>query len=343
MSLVYSDEDRVDDDGNRCDPVFKPAFDSDALLSFNYIGRLAAIRKDLVESVGGFRNQSELREWDLLVRLMEVVDGRSIGHIAKPLYHRRDSGAPPPPASAVRKVLEDHAARTKVKTEPGARGRIAVILRSADGVHQQRAVRRTRDDDVSLYELAEGSLLTPGDLDAEVLVFLNGPVECFNHAFFEELSKCAKRRDCGLAGPLVLDPDGNILSAGALCGSGGAVRDPFRGLPFFTTAHMDLSKLMRPVASISTRCFAVSKSRLLTAGALEPISADDLPKLCERLVMAAHGSGAKVLYNPNAVLTASDFDPAPALSVCLDARAPRLNPNIESFDAITSARVEAIH
>jgi hypothetical protein len=232
----------------------------------------------------------------------------------------------------------------RVKTETALRAPIAVILRSADGLHQHRAVRRTRDDDLTIYELTRGSLHRAGNpnspvkldaVDAEVLVFVNGPVECFNHVCFEELRRCAGRRDCGLAGPLVLDPAGNILSGGALCTTAGEVRDPFRGLPFSTTAHMGLSKVTRAVASISTRCFAISKSRLRSSGGLAGLPADGLSALCERLVKAAHDDGLKVLYTPYAVVTASDFDAAPALSVCAGTRGPRLNPNIEIFASMT--------
>jgi hypothetical protein len=57
--------------------------------------------------------------------------------------------------------------------------------------------------------------------------------------------------------------------------------------------------------------------------------------MCERLVKAAHDDDLKVLYTPYAVVTASDFDAAPALSVCAGTRGPRLNPNIEIFASMT--------
>jgi len=289
------------------------------------------------------------------------VDETSVRHVAKPLYHRslsREATAPPT-RGAVRRMLEDHVGRKRlaaaveegllpgamrVKTETVLPAPVAVILRSADGLHQHRAARRTRDDDLTIYELTQGSLHHAGDpnspvkldaVDAEILVFVNGPVECFNHVCFEELRRCTDRGDCGLAGPLVLDPAGNILSAGALCTAAGGVRDPFRGLPLSTTAHMELAKVTRSVASISTRCFAISKSRLRSSGGLASLPADDLSGLCERLVKAAHADGLKVLQTPYAVVMASDFDPAPALSVCAGTRAPRFNPNLETFASIT--------
>ncbi|PYJ52229.1 MAG: hypothetical protein DME83_05730, partial [Verrucomicrobia bacterium] len=52
--LIYSDEDKLTDDG--CEsPVFKPDWSPDLFRSHNYIGHLTAIRRKLVQKVGGFR------------------------------------------------------------------------------------------------------------------------------------------------------------------------------------------------------------------------------------------------------------------------------------------------
>jgi hypothetical protein len=210
-----------------------------------------------------------------------------------------------------------------------------VICRSVDGIHQYSAIRRTRDGELSLYEVEQDTLrragssnaavLTLDDLDGEVVVFVNGPVEYFNHAFFEELGECAARQDCGIAGPLVLDPDGNIISAGATGTSDGGTRDLFRGLPFSTTAHMGLARVTRSVASISSHCFAVSKSRLAAARGQASIREDGLTELLEWLVKAAHADGVKVLYTPYAVVTEAPSDGAPAIGFCPSASQLALN------------------
>src|SRR5213075_3240879 len=54
--LIYSDEDKLTDDG--CEsPVFKPDWSPDLFRSHNYIGHLTAIRRKLVQKVGGFRSE----------------------------------------------------------------------------------------------------------------------------------------------------------------------------------------------------------------------------------------------------------------------------------------------
>src|SRR5438105_3054124 len=53
--LVYSDEDKLDELGRRCEPYFKPDFARDLLYAQNYVAHLAVYRRKLVETAGGLR------------------------------------------------------------------------------------------------------------------------------------------------------------------------------------------------------------------------------------------------------------------------------------------------
>src|ERR1035441_2111921 len=100
------------------------------------------------------------------------------------------------------------------------------------------------------------------DLEGDVVVVVNAPIEYFNHAFFEVLTGCAQREDCGLVGPLVLGPDGKVVSAGLLCTGKTGLLDPFSGISFANRGYMGLAKATRSVAAVASHCFAVSKTRL---------------------------------------------------------------------------------
>ncbi len=90
LKLVYSDEDKIDSTGARVDPHFKPDWNPDLLLSQNYICHLVALRRDVIQQVGGCRTGFEgAQDHDLLLRVMEVVTGDEVQHIAKILYHWR--------------------------------------------------------------------------------------------------------------------------------------------------------------------------------------------------------------------------------------------------------------
>jgi len=88
LDLIYSDEDKLDDDNRRCDPSFKPGWCPDLLLSMNYICHLTVIRKSMIDQVGGFRPGFDgSQDYDLLLRLTEQTT--RIGHLPEILYHWR--------------------------------------------------------------------------------------------------------------------------------------------------------------------------------------------------------------------------------------------------------------
>lgn len=96
--LVYSDEDKLDEAGARCEPFFKPAWCPDLLLSCNYITHFGVYRKSIVDRIGGFRTGVEGgQDFDLILRFTE--ESQKIAHIPAILYHWRKS-----PASAARSM-----------------------------------------------------------------------------------------------------------------------------------------------------------------------------------------------------------------------------------------------
>lgn len=90
LEMLYSDEDKLDGDGRRFDPYFKPDWDPDLLRSQNYLCHLSVIRTALVRAVGGFRTGYEgSQDHDLVLRCSERVDPARIRHIPRVLYHWR--------------------------------------------------------------------------------------------------------------------------------------------------------------------------------------------------------------------------------------------------------------
>jgi GT2 family glycosyltransferase len=88
VGWLYSDEDKIDTNGRRYDPFFKPAWSPDLLLSLNYICHFSVCRRDLVERTGGFRPEYDgSQDYDLFLRLSRLTD--DIVHIPRILYHWR--------------------------------------------------------------------------------------------------------------------------------------------------------------------------------------------------------------------------------------------------------------
>jgi len=86
--LLYSDEDKIDMTGKRCDPFFKPDWSPDLLLSINYICHFAVYRRKILSEIGGLREGFDgSQDYDLLLRYTEKTG--NIKHIPKILYHWR--------------------------------------------------------------------------------------------------------------------------------------------------------------------------------------------------------------------------------------------------------------
>lgn len=88
LDLIYSDDDKIDENGFRYDPQFKPDWSPELLLSYCYVSHFKVLRKKLFIDLGGFRDKfNGSQDYDFLLRLAEKTD--KVGHISKILYHWR--------------------------------------------------------------------------------------------------------------------------------------------------------------------------------------------------------------------------------------------------------------
>jgi glycosyltransferase involved in cell wall biosynthesis len=122
--LIYSDEDKIDKNGKRSGPYFKPDWNLDLFYGYNLFSHLGVYRHHLIQKVGGFRPGFEgSQDYDLVLRISEHIDHRHIVHIPQILYHWRihpkstASGAKAKPYAALAgvKALNEHLKRTNTQ------------------------------------------------------------------------------------------------------------------------------------------------------------------------------------------------------------------------------------
>lgn len=88
IDYLYTDEDKIDDDGNHYDTFEKPDWSPERLRGQNYCCHLSVLRRDLVAEIGGFRSGFDgSQDYDLVLRTSERA--RKISHIPLVLYHWR--------------------------------------------------------------------------------------------------------------------------------------------------------------------------------------------------------------------------------------------------------------
>lgn len=90
VEIIYSDEDKIDEHGRRYEPYFKSDFNYELFLAQNMVSHLGVYRRSTIESIGGFRLGLEgAQDWDLALRVLDVVGAGKIVHIPRVLYHWR--------------------------------------------------------------------------------------------------------------------------------------------------------------------------------------------------------------------------------------------------------------
>lgn len=88
--MIYSDEDKINEEGRRHSPLFKPGWSPDTFLSQMYTCHLGVYRRSLLNAIGGFREGFEgSQDYDLVLRLTDKTD--KIFHIPKVLYSWRET------------------------------------------------------------------------------------------------------------------------------------------------------------------------------------------------------------------------------------------------------------
>jgi len=122
--LIYSDEDKIDEKGERYHPHFKADWNPDLFYSCNMISHLGVYRASIVKKIRGFREGYEgSQDYDLALRFIEQIPEAHIRHIPRVLYHWRAisgsvalaSDEKSYPHQAARKAISSHLERKGIK------------------------------------------------------------------------------------------------------------------------------------------------------------------------------------------------------------------------------------
>lgn len=197
--VMYSDEDKIDAQGQRFDPYFKPDWNPDLFYSQNMVSHFGVYRMSLVKEVGGFRVGYEgSQDYDLALRCIERLKPRQIVHIPKVLYHWRAIEG----STALQKseksyavvagehALADHFSRTKasnVTVHAVSHGYRVKRAFNANQPPKVSLIIPTRDR-VELLRMCVSSILQKTDYpNYEIVVVDNQSVEPSTLAYFKQL------------------------------------------------------------------------------------------------------------------------------------------------------------
>ena len=126
IRLIYSDEDKIDENGVRSGPYFKCDWNPDLFYSHNLITHLGVYHAELVSKIDGFRIGFEgSQDYDLALRCIEQIAPGQIYHIPRVLYHWRmhvestaqSSGAKPYAMIAGERAINEHFERQGISAK----------------------------------------------------------------------------------------------------------------------------------------------------------------------------------------------------------------------------------
>lgn len=199
--ILYSDEDKIDENGKRYDPYFKSDYNPDLLCGQNMVSHLGVFRRSLLSDLGGFRLGYEgSQDYDLTLRAAERTDSSRIRHIPMILYHWRvfsssssfSANALPTAVKAARRALQDHFDRRGVAAAvvpaPGAEWYSRVVYPLPAEPPLVSLIIPTRDRVDLLRQCVEGMLRETDYPNLEVLVLDNGSEESKTLEYFAGLA-----------------------------------------------------------------------------------------------------------------------------------------------------------
>jgi GT2 family glycosyltransferase len=186
--LIYSDEDKLSEDGHYYDPYFKPDWNPDLFLSQNYLNHFSVYRKAAVLAVGGFREGFEgSQDYDLALRVTGRATADQIRHIPRILYHWRAIAtstascgtAKPYTVEAARRALAEHLVRTGhpdavALPAPGCIGMWRIRYGLPETPPRVSIIIPTRNGYALLHTCVESLLNLTSYPDYELLIVDNG-------------------------------------------------------------------------------------------------------------------------------------------------------------------------
>ncbi|CAB3976048.1 family 2 glycosyl transferase [Burkholderia cenocepacia] len=199
--MLYSDEDKLNERGQRTAPYFKCDWNPALFRTQNLFSHLGVIETALVRQAGGFRRGFEgSQDYDLALRCVEIAGDDSVVHIPHVLYHWRitasstagTSQAKPYASTAARRSIEEHLARSGIAATveqpfgelpvfrvryaiPGPAPKVSIIIPTRDGV-------------TLLRQCVESIVARTIYPNYEIIVVDNGSTDEATLAYFQDIS-----------------------------------------------------------------------------------------------------------------------------------------------------------
>jgi GT2 family glycosyltransferase len=332
--LIYSDEDKINGNGERTTPHFKPDWNPDLFRSYNCISHLGVYRTELVRQLGGFREGYEgSQDYDLAFRVIERIPEKHIRHIPHVLYHWREvtgsAGAKKSTHKTAEKAIQSHFDRRGIDAIvtagfgstyrvtypiPAPAPLVSLIVANRDRSGRSHdAMALAGETDYQPLELIvlENECIDSATLNraarrakGDLLCFMLAELKAGSPGWLKEMVSQAIRPEVGAVGPKLCSDNGTVQHAGIIAGLNGLVGVAHRNVPRRWAGYFARSQVVQNYSAVSGACLLTRRRLFLDVGGLNEV---DLPltfsdvDFCFRL----REKGYRIVWTPFAELYCS--------------------------------------
>lgn len=333
IAMIYSDEDVIDNKGNRTRPAFKPDWSRDLFYSLNLITHLSAYKTDVLRSIGGFRVGMEgSQDYDLALRVIETIDESQIKHIPRILYHWRAipgsvalSGDEKPYAhERARVAIREHFERTGQQasveatdlnlhrvtyTRTNRLGKVMVAVVGRSDAFYDRLADDGYDCELIWFErrskLAEELDRAIKSSESDVVCFMNSEIRSLPLGWLNDLVSFLKVPEIGAVGGKLVDTANRIVDGPLYLSNISGVHVANEGLEKTYNGNMLRNKVVGNYSAVSLSLMAVRRSDLLETGVIGNESMD-VSLLDGEICLRLSEIGKRIVSVPFVVGTVAD-------------------------------------
>lgn len=296
--IIYSDEDRIDEEGTPIEPVFKPAHSPLLFTQERYHENCFFLR--VVRAPASSASIYEFSDGHFVSALFKSAVANGVQGVHIPFVLSHDTNAPPGSAVSTNNGYRDELNAlprvsiiipTKDRLDllepcltsleaitgyPAANLEIVVVdngsveqstlayleQRSADG-----RLKWLRHSDV--FNFSRLNNLAALNSSGEVLVFMNNDIEIIDPLWLKRLVAYAIRPELGAIGAKLLYPDRTVQHAGVVLGIQGVAAHSHVGIGELEPGYNGLNQLTREVAAVTGACLAMRRSVFFELGGFD--------------------------------------------------------------------------
>lgn len=318
VDWLFTDEDKVDEEGRHREPCFKPGWSHQLLLTFNYVCHFRVVRRTMLGLVGGHRQGFDgAQDYDLALRVLAA--GGRFAHLPGVLYHWRTVPGSMARAAVDKPAAHGHALRAlreHAESWPSGGPIEATVLLAPASFFR---VRRAPAPGLTVAHLPGAAGRAPSSAtDADVVAV--APPGGWRAGQLDELLALLQVPGTAVAAGRAVAGT-RVVSSGYDVDDDGRFYDPWRGLHVSDPGYLNLAMVPGRRLLPPGNGFVAWSDRLEAAWQAASDVDDDW-----RIATGLHRLDAEIVVAPTVSVPAVDRDeprataPDPLLSGCRGSR-----------------------